>query len=372
MSILLDAVTRSKQQEAHIDPVLTPRLDLYAKPRRSPIVKKVIIFVMMIALSIVLAWVVKQALNPFGVNSAPSKLEMAVNDEETISKNMRLGSENTQEEKSPVTEVNQNEKATIAPVTFVGKAMLPVPQAQPLPQVQPISRVATLRQTDMPSSTVAENLPRPVTGKTLTIEAKSDMAAQAPIILGANSNQKGQDVLAALKKEVAIAASEVGLHEKPAQVNAQSKPKPVQATGASQTEARQTSTTVNTAADNEDSTLLIAKLQKELRQVEREHAQTPDPQASANTSTQASTQASFDAAKVPKYGQLPTAVQLQVPEFNINGHVYSSNVDKRWLNVDGIELQQGDKIQGKLKIIEIRPQDVVLEISGNKFSVPAA
>ncbi|WP_299009725.1 general secretion pathway protein GspB [uncultured Shewanella sp.] len=391
MSILFDAVTRSKQQEAHSDPLLTPRLDLYAKPPRSPLGKKVMLFVLMIALSVVLAWVMVQAVNEFMGTSAPSKLAIVVNDEvslpnntslsmETsklaiaendevsVSNNTSLPIENNQENNRLVTDVSQSTNVAMAPVTFVGKATLPVPQAQPLSQVQPATRVATLLQTDNVAdrqlSKQVENLPVPVSETPLTIAAKSEVSAQEPIILGANSNQKGQDRLAALKKEVAKAASEVGLQEKSAQVPAQPKAKPSQVTGSYQAQANSVPSKAVNTTDNQDNALLIAQLQKELRQVERKHAQEADPQTSDQRS------AEFD--NVPKYGQLPAAVQRQVPEFNINGHVYSTNAEKRWLNVDGMELQQGDMIQGKLKIIEIRPQDVVLEVSGNKFSVPAA
>ena len=75
--------------------------------------------------------------------------------------------------------------------------------------------------------------------------------------------------------------------------------------------------------------------------------------------------------QIPSYGDLPASVQLQVPEFNINAHVYSSEPNNRWLNVDGVELQQGDMIKNKLTIIEIRPRDIVLDINGEQFRVPA-
>ncbi|MDN5370437.1 MAG: ral secretion pathway protein, partial [Shewanella sp.] len=51
--------------------------------------------------------------------------------------------------------------------------------------------------------------------------------------------------------------------------------------------------------------------------------------------------------------------------------MYATDPTKRWLNVDGKELQEGDKIKSKLKIIEIRPRDVVLDIQGTRFKVPA-
>ncbi|WP_299492359.1 general secretion pathway protein GspB [uncultured Shewanella sp.] len=415
MSILLDAVTRSKQQEANIDPVLTPRLDFYSTQRKDNLTKKAIVFVIIIVSSSVLAW----AVSRFMINGLAVESQSVDEGVTLTSKNEALSTSYASQKVviEPSKAVNHqvinsqavnnqavNSQAQVASITFVGKSALPVPQAQPIAPIesrmtaQRLAKAETVtaigpRYTERAvtdESLAGGSLPAPIEKKTLTVSAKRDVAKQEPMILGANSNQKGQDRLAALKKEVAIAASEVGLSDKSTQVHgAQSKripsssvpSKSVEPTSAQTKVAALLAANTEQAPTSEENALLIATLQKELRQVEREHAQAADVQLSASTSTEPSAQASSkppaytfaeSSTQVPKYGQLPTAVQLQVPEFNINGHVYSSNVDKRWLNVDGVELQQGDLIQGKLKIIEIRPQDVVLEISGNKFSVPAA
>lgn len=164
-----------------------------------------------------------------------------------------------------------------------------------------------------------------------------DMSYQEPhdLALRAGDNgaeRQGVDPLALLRQQVSAAAADVGLE-----------------THQSREEDR-----------------LVATFQSALKGVEYGNA--------ANTAV---TAAHLDptpkpaADDIPKYGQLPAGLQLQVPEFNIVAHVYSTNASQRWLNVDGAELQEGDMIAGKLKIIAIRPRDVVLAIQDTQFKVPA-
>ena len=158
---------------------------------------------------------------------------------------------------------------------------------------------------------------------------------QEQIILGANANRRGLAELEALRMQVNTAAQEVDF----ASVKAPS-------------------------IDERNN--LLAAFEVALKDVEFEQ--------SVN---QQVTEAKLDPIprpnnqQIPSYGDLPASVQLQVPEFNINAHVYSSEPNNRWLNVDGVELQQGDMIKNKLTIIEIRPRDIVLDINGEQFRVPA-
>ncbi|MGI2178170.1 general secretion pathway protein GspB [Shewanella frigidimarina] len=155
------------------------------------------------------------------------------------------------------------------------------------------------------------------------------------IVLGAKANRRGLAELEALRLQVNAAAEEVDF------------------------------ASVKAPSIKEQSNL-IAAFETALKDVEYEQ--------SAN---QQVTSAKLDPIprpsnqQIPKYGDLPASVQLQVPEFNINAHVYSTEPNNRWLNVDGVELQQGDMIKNKLTIVEIRPRDIVLEIDGEQFRVPA-
>lgn len=380
MSILLDAVTRAKQQEAHIDPVLTPQTDIYSKKELNPLIKSLTILVMLILLSVCLAWLTSHFLfNEQSQHSINQISQVNQSQDPADASSIHVSSKIGDEVDSASIGMNQNKQHQLVsdePVTkvplgedvqFVGKVALPVPQALPNTQLRAnetaepqmwvsdrtgrITKVDTLgsEKNDLTANQAITAYQSEKAPQMALVSASKPKTDAEPIILGAQMNQKGQDVLAALKKEVAIAASEVGMKQK---------------TVAKAVKKESVTSLASETAADKDNALLIAALQKALRQVERDHAQQEEgtPQSESTT----------DPKSIPKYGQLPASVQLQVPEFSINGHVYASSVEKRWLNVDGVELQQGDTIKGKLKVIEIRPQDVVLEISGNQFSVPAA
>ncbi|MBO2650691.1 general secretion pathway protein GspB [Shewanella algae] len=166
-----------------------------------------------------------------------------------------------------------------------------------------------------------------------TVNQAQEMPAadDEPIILGANPNRRGLEVLESLKRQVNEAAEDVGL----------------------------------SSAESRRQDELVAQFQAALADVEHRHsAEKPVSPPELDPIPKAE-------EEVPPYGGLPAGLQLQVPEFEISAHVYASEPSKRWLNVEGAELQEGDSIKGQLKIVEIRPRDVVLEIQGQKFRVPA-
>ncbi|MCL1123147.1 general secretion pathway protein GspB [Shewanella surugensis] len=357
MSILLDAVTRAKQQEVNMDPILAPRADSYANKKASSLNRKVIILTMIILLSVMLAWFMSRLfLNEPSLSKVQSS-RLLVSDSQKVTDEVKPSQR--------ITEASVENAPLLSGVQFVGKVALPVPQALPNVEPEPVMWVSDKTGHIIPLETAAE---KKLTSKKVAsreenenVQSRASHLDAKPIMLGANMNQKGQDVLAALKKEVAIAASAVGMEEKPAAAKVDKIPLSSETLAAS----KHHNGVDQVNSGSEDNALLVDALQKALREVERDNntqQKDGEPQTEAKTHAEA----------IPKYGQLPASVQLQVPEFSIDGHVYASSVDKRWLNVDGVELQQGGVIQGKLKVIEIRPQDVVLEISGNKFSVPAA
>ncbi|MGL6123578.1 MAG: general secretion pathway protein GspB, partial [Shewanella sp.] len=165
-----------------------------------------------------------------------------------------------------------------------------------------------------------------------TVSRNAETIAVQPMMLGANANQSGLASLEALRQQVSAAAEDVGLE-------------------------------TNKSRDEDK---LVASFQNALKDVEYTNAaQTNVTEAKLDPIPKTATD------DIPKYGQLPAGMQLQVPEFNIVAHVYSSVPSQRWLNVDGEELQEGDMIAGKLKIISIRPRDIVLDIQGAQFKIPA-
>ncbi|GEA60360.1 general secretion pathway protein GspB [Vibrio comitans] len=61
----------------------------------------------------------------------------------------------------------------------------------------------------------------------------------------------------------------------------------------------------------------------------------------------------------------------RLPALNLQTHMYASNPKHRWVKVNGSELQEGDSIEGNIKIVEIAPRYIVVEFSGEKIEIPA-
>ncbi|MGE6315990.1 Uncharacterised protein [Shewanella baltica] len=371
MSILLDAVTRNKQQQQSPlpDAVMTPRAN-YPQPRKSGVpIGKLSLLVVAVAAGIGVAWglsvwdqtrhistehastnnvAVAKVLPPTASSlpaSTVAKSELQTVSTESVAQPQSEGSANTG-------------------VRLAGKVALP--RAQTLPELTASSQYqggavansAQASSANMNSNAVQSyNVPKNSVpnnsdpnnsdssyGDYMSTSAQVDAASrevasmstdtqtQQPMMLGANANESGLASLEALRQQVSAAAEDVGLE-------------------------------TNKSRDEDK---LVASFQSALKDVEYTNA--------AETNV---TEAKLDpipktaADDIPKYGQLPAGLQLQVPEFNIVAHVYSSDPTQRWLNVDGAELQEGDMIAGKLKIISIRPRDIVLDIQGTQFKVPA-
>ncbi|MGS0694493.1 general secretion pathway protein GspB [Shewanella sp. 0m-4] len=358
MSILLDAVTRDKQQSQAIthDVVLTPRAQ-YRERQTSKSARFAVIFTCSLLLMILAAWLLSRVLYPeagavvqtLGVNGKPVSAK-ASSSQLQPQRQLQL-----QSELEPEPESSRGE--LISEVRLAGKVALPVAQAfeTQAATVRNVGQSPSANQTQFVTSKPQSNdLMAALLSAQESVEhsgsqqarinqnssrqgtqtSSQQLSADEPIILGAHSNKRGDELLESLKYQVEYAANDVGLErEKP--------------------------------ADNNNN--LLAAFEAALKDVERENA-VASPVTEEKLDPIPTTPKS-DA--IPKYGQLPAGLQLQVPEFNINAHVYSSVPDNRWLNVDGAELQEGDSIQGKLTIVEIRPRDVVLAIEGTEFKVPA-
>ncbi|HDS1201049.1 TPA: general secretion pathway protein GspB [Shewanella algae] len=385
MSILLDAVTRAKQQEMgeQLDPVLTPRAQYRRQSSASRYLKPLAVLVAAVLAGGALAW---------GWHSLDTNKKTLAPETSSVggqaSQQQARQQDESQGYKQPTQAAEVAEQGATE-VRLAGKVALPM--AQPIPQTQAVQSRTIQSQNTRPQNAQAENRatinqssvnqgsinqssinqsgeaeiaarqsPASVnaqsTGSDLlaasvaeaakelqfaqlqadgsaTVNQPQEMPAadDEPIILGANPNRRGLEVLESLKRQVNEAAEDVGL----------------------------------SSAESRRQDELVAQFQAALADVEHRHsAEKPvsppelDPIPNAEE-------------EVPPYGGLPAGLQLQVPEFEISAHVYASEPSKRWLNVEGAELQEGDSIKGQLKIVEIRPRDVVLEIQGQKFRVPA-
>ena len=320
MSILLDAVTRSKQHDLNInlDPVLTPRAQYEQVSKTKNKALLVLLSIIILLLLVVIVWL-----------SRPKMTAVLVPEIESASQQVNeLSSEMIQDQ------ARQDEESHFSKsgVLLAGKVALPIAVAMPV-------RYQVKAEPSQARSFVASSL--------VVTDAGSE-----PIILGVNANKKGQALLESLKYQVDLAAQDLGLSK----VDDTSDLSHPQSHPKTKIDSRQYQSEGN----------LLAAFEAALKQVE-----TADPVEASVVNKKKDLMLGSNTRDIPKYGQLPVAVQLQVPEFSINAHVYTSEPNKRWLNVDGSELQQGDMIDGKLEIIEIRPRDVVLAIGGTEFKVPA-
>ena len=359
MSILLDAVSKQKQQSLGVhDAIMTPRPVLPpVKPKR-PMIMKLTLLSVAVSAAIMGAWALDTLLD------ASHKRPQIVSDN---TRQAAIVPATAQQKSAPqvvasqalevMPEANVSEEFSLA-----GKVALPM--AKPLSaaiamnDLQPSlmyqastnsfndsaqqgtnmdDKQLSLTQLQQLSQQYDQQLQQAY--QQSNVIQNNDIEEIEPIILGVNANQRGLKELEALKLQVNMAANEVDFKS-----------------------VRQSESNRDASRDSNLANAFAAAL----KDVEYEQSANKDV-----------TEAKLDPIPhtkpqgIPKYGDLPASVQLSVPEFNIVAHVYSSEPNNRWLNVDGKELQQGDMIQGKLTIIEIRPRDIILEINGQEFKVPA-
>ncbi|PMG31375.1 hypothetical protein BCU94_08020 [Shewanella sp. 10N.286.52.C2] len=372
MSILLDAVTKEKQQQMGElpDAVLTPRAGY--KPATNQhwlrqLWAKALVLISVILLGVLSAWGLARLVKPtLTANSAQTSYEENATVKQAISQQSQ-SSNTAQEDSGEIRIANKVALPLAKPQAVAGYNL----SSSDSPAKSPSNsgdntqyeyrlnesnrgQVSSASQNELAatavSSTGTANASKNDPQRQLTAAELTALYGEDAIILGANSNYKQTSDLTALQMKVATAVENVNFEQ--------------------QGVSNEVTATQNTPEKNqltaEQSNNLMAAFQAALKDVEYEE--------SANKPV---TEAEFDpiptpkSDSIPKYGELPASVQLQVPEFNIQAHVYSSDANNRWLNIDGAELQEGDVISGKLKIIEIRPRDVVLEIDGSEFKVPA-
>ena len=82
------------------------------------------------------------------------------------------------------------------------------------------------------------------------------------------------------------------------------------------------------------------------------------------------TQGSRLSSRVQPVELLPDGLQSMLPSIKYQAHIYSSAADKRWIKLNGRELYEGESI-GALKLLEIAPDQSVLDFDGYEFSLKA-
>ncbi|MCL1079892.1 hypothetical protein D5R81_19165 [Parashewanella spongiae] len=328
MSILLDAVSKSKQQSNDkLDPIMNPYHQFQQQQKHGQLPFRVALLSLTVTIGVAAAWWFT-ATETSTIQAAPTT---QIVDKQVKHIPIEVTDDTTN------TKPNSN-------IELAGKVALPLPKVyQPQIQVEATGEEISLgaqpnhkpqNANDVDQTTQPE-FDDEYSQSQASIQANNSGTPspstdeQTEIVLGAPKTNIEAQNLEALKRQVELAASDVGL----------------------KTEAQR----------KQDD--LVDKFQAALSQVELEH--------SLSNSNNSDSDKPTIKTNIPKYGELPAGVQLQVPEFNINAHMYSTDPKDRILSVDGVEIKEGDKIKGKLKVIEIRPRDVVLEVAGKKFKVPA-
>lgn len=99
-------------------------------------------------------------------------------------------------------------------------------------------------------------------------------------------------------------------------------------------------------------------------------AATATPPASAVPPPRAGPKATPAPPPVPSIWELPYATRKDIPELTLTMHVYSSDPAQRFVVVHGDRHVEGDDLGDGLILREIRPDDVVLELKGQRFTYP--
>ncbi|WP_084889118.1 AAA family ATPase [Vibrio sp. qd031] len=90
---------------------------------------------------------------------------------------------------------------------------------------------------------------------------------------------------------------------------------------------------------------------------------TPEVNSEASPSVLSSRRVKIESADPQLTERLPT--------MNFQTHMYASDPQKRWVKVNGKELQQGEWLDQEVKVVEIAPRYVVMEFDGQQIEFPA-
>lgn len=67
------------------------------------------------------------------------------------------------------------------------------------------------------------------------------------------------------------------------------------------------------------------------------------------------------------FGELPVAVQEEIPTLRIAAHAYSNNPENRLVSIDDRVLHEGDEVAPGLKLERITPNGMIMTYKGYRF-----
>lgn len=74
---------------------------------------------------------------------------------------------------------------------------------------------------------------------------------------------------------------------------------------------------------------------------------------------------------VQRVDQLPARLLTRLPTMDFSAHMYASLPRDRWVRVNGLDKVEGDWIDGKVQIVNIEAQRVILQFEGEVFAMTA-
>jgi general secretion pathway protein B len=74
---------------------------------------------------------------------------------------------------------------------------------------------------------------------------------------------------------------------------------------------------------------------------------------------------------VPRVHELPARTLTILPSMAFSAHMYASDPKERWVRVNGRRVNEGDYIEDDLRVVNIKPQELILSFNGQEFSMAA-
>lgn len=74
---------------------------------------------------------------------------------------------------------------------------------------------------------------------------------------------------------------------------------------------------------------------------------------------------------VPRVHELPARTLTILPSMAFSAHMYASDAKERWVRVNGRRVNEGDYIEDDLRVVTIKPQELILSFNGQEFSMAA-
>lgn len=74
---------------------------------------------------------------------------------------------------------------------------------------------------------------------------------------------------------------------------------------------------------------------------------------------------------VPRVHELPARTLTILPSMAFSAHMYASDAKERWVRVNGRRVNEGDYIEDDLRVVSIKPQELILSFNGQEFSMAA-